>query len=394
MSEQEDISREVSKNAISKPDIVLQGNTADRIKQFTAAAADPSDMGAERTPPTLSQQVETPTAPVDDAVKKDYDYRGLKDKVKKYESELNEYKTKYPEERFNELAEYEAKYKDIESKYTEKDETLKKLNIYADDDFHSEFMAPLDQISARVKSTLKQDSINEDLWDDILQARDKREIERLIEDNVDSKFLKEDLYESVKQAANIAGRMKEAIAAPTKYVESIKQRKKEEQNLIKAEVAKTYPTIFEAGKGLVETLLDKLGDGRVLELTELKGNTKHNNEIVKPIKEYAYKQVDEKLRRLAASGVKVTVEDAANELYLAMSAAATQNINADRISQYAQNQELRKQLAQKEAELTKLKNKGSFVPSGRGSNTESAPAAITGVTSKDRISQFISSVLK
>jgi hypothetical protein len=349
----------------------------------TPPAAPPAEGGEtkppeKKAPSDQAHNFKTLRTALDHANAKVEEYKTQLDKVKDYDT----WKTK--------AEQLEAQMTEIEPKYKELNEWKTRYGLVGQDEYINEFTKPREQIAATVRAELQADGLDPALWEDIQNVKTRRELETIVNEHIDSELLKTQVYGLYFKDLEIRQREQAALAAPKQYLDRVRAEELERKAAQGRELESTYNTVWTAALSDADEMAMKNGPNRIVEITRLNGNNKHNDEVVKPILEVADNAARAEIEERKINGLPITRQIAANIVYKWRQAVAAQAVNQDRLHWYNQHQTLLDQHKQLQADYDALMANASPTPGSTNSNGSSGN--VTGDTFQSRIGSLVDQV--
>lgn len=329
--------------------------------QRNPVATDPTARSDDGTPPPAAPR--TNDEPKDfKTLKAALDQKDAK--VAELEAELN--KVRPNAERVATLeAELEAKKKD----YEEIQEFRAKTGLINSNEFNTRIVQPRQNIAAAIKKELVADGIDENVWEAAQRATSRKELEDIVNENVESSLLKTQFYQLFFQDLELRKAEEAALAAPARYLQTVRDQEIAQRNQTKEMTTRNFQTTWSQALTDATEMATKLGENKLIETIELPGNDEHNTKVVKPILEAAHAGAQAMLQERIELGLPVTREDAARTIYLWRQAIAAQAANMDRMRWFRHAQTLEKQVTELTAKLEAKVARNNPTPGGRPAGT-------------------------
>lgn len=300
------------------------------------------------------------------------DFKALKTALDQKEAKLKELdeelaKLRPSAERVQTL---EAELAAKEADYNEVKEFRAKTGLLNSDTFYKQIVQPRQQIADHIKAELKADGIDENVWDLAQQVTTRGQLEALVKEKIDSDLLRSEFYTRFFQDQELRKQEQSALAAPSAYLEKIKRDEAAHRNQLREMTEKNFGSTFQQAIQDAAQMSSTMGENKLIELMELPDNPQHNEKVVKPILEAAYKGAEADLKERIALGLEVTRQDAARKIYLWTQAVAAQAANKDRLRWYQTAQQLEEEVVRLREQLEIKTARNNPTPGGR----EAAPA--------------------
>lgn len=267
----------------------------------------------------------------------------------------------------------------IESSRLEVEETKQwrsRFNLLRSDEFQNTIVLPRQQLAMTIKAELASDGVDETLWEQAMASTSRKELETLVNDNIDSDLLRTQFYNLFFQDLELRKREGAALEAPAKYMETVQAEETSARNQRQAQTLTGFQATWQDALSDATIMMDKLGDNKLIETVMIQGNTEHNEKVVKPILDAAHQGAEAALKERIALGLPVNRQIAAQTVYLWRQAVAAQAANQDRMRWFREAQGLQKQVTDLTAKLERKSAVNNPTPGAR------APGASSGGSGK------------
>jgi hypothetical protein len=289
-------------------------------------------------------------------------------KIAELEAELN--KVKPNAEKAERLqAEVEAKTKEITEWQTFKE----RHNLLSSTEFHSRIVSPRQTIATQIKNELKADGIDETVWEQAQAATSRKDLEDIVDSNIDSQLLKNQFYQLFFQDLELRKAEAAALEAPQKYLETVRNEEAAAKNIQREQAKTGFNQTWSAAQQDAYQMMIALGDNKLPELVHIEGNEEHNTKIVKPIVDAADQAAMSMLQERIEAGLPVDRNIAARAVYLWRQAVAAQAVNQERIRWFRETQRLQQENARLNEKLGRQVARNNPTPSAKAGAVDTKP---------------------
>lgn len=270
------------------------------------------------------------------------------------------------------VTELEDKIAEMTAEVNESQEWRARYGLLRSDEFHRNIAAPRQQIAQTIKAELKTDGIDETLWEQMQTATSRVQLEEIVETNVKSKLLRDQVYTAFFQDLELRKKEEAAMKAPAQYLETMRAEELAAKNTAQQMAKQSLETTWTAALGDADQMMLKLGENKIIETVMIEGNTDHNEKVVKPLLQAAHAGARAQIEERVAMGAPVTREDAARIIYLWRQAIAAQHANQDRLRWYQHAQKLEQENTELKARVEKKASRDNPDPGSRVNGASSS----------------------
>ena len=260
-----------------------------------------------------------------------------------------------------------------------------KHNLLRSDEFQNTIAIPRQNIFETIKRELEADEIDANIWFQAQQATSRKDLEQIVNNNIESELLKGQFYQLFFQDLELRQKEAKALEAPAQYMQRIRDEEIANRNQQTELARQSFVTTWEAALHDATQMTMRLGENKLIETTILDDNPEHNERVVKPILEAAHQGARAALEERLAAGLPVNRQIAANVVYLWRQAVAAQAANQDRLRWYTTAQQLQARVNELESKLGTRTAIDNPVPGSRGPGR---PTKVRGSTLQERIANF------
>jgi hypothetical protein len=316
--------------------------------------------------------------------KKDEELKTLRETHKQIETDLKKYK--------DDVEVKERLLKERETQQELINEVLdfkSKANLLTSRELQETIIAPRTKIANTIKAELEQEGIDPSIWEMAIQTTTRAGLERVVNDHIESELLRNQFYNMFFEDIEYRKKEVEALKAPEEYLSRVRKEELDKKTMLKASLESGLQSTFTQATQDAFDIESRAGDNKILELTLLKDNDKHNKETVEPLIRAADEAALAMLKERVELGLPVDREVATRITYLWRKAVAAQAVNKDRLNWYNKHREVSTKYAELEQKYQALLQKGHPGITSRDAGGQPKPQEFKrGSTLKESIANF------
>lgn len=326
-------------------------------------------------------------------------FKQLKEHKKKLETDLAEVKRQLQERDGNlaalteEKARLDEQLAEVKTKQAQGETYKNTFDFLSSEELEEKYITPVTQAVNSLVAKFAEYGISEKILAIALNQTNAAEREEFIEDNIQSKRVKDLFYQTVDRIQDIN---RERADAEKRPAENLDRMRRERELFKQRERTITLETLTEdSDLAFQEAILFNKSQGELAlpYFLEDPKDKDHNERIVKPAVERAKQVVETLIQPFKANGVKVSREYLTFVARLAQAGSVATTELARSTSYMRELQAAHSKITELSSEIEKIKSKGNPTPKPTGAAGGEAgdPAEIKGKTSSERLGNFMQS---